>query len=113
MKKIDSKILLDPRKYMQMAIEIMKKSIAEKRADGKVSPKVGAVLVKQDGTIETAFRGELREGDHAEFTLLERKNRSANLEGSVLYATLEPCAPGARRHPKLGCAERIVNARIM
>jgi ATP-dependent DNA helicase RecG len=31
----------------------------------------------------------------------------------VLFcSTLEPCAPGARRHPKLGCAERIVNARI-
>jgi ATP-dependent DNA helicase RecG len=27
-------------------------------------------------------------------------------------ATLEPCAPGSRRHPKLGCAERIVLARI-
>lgn len=29
-----------------------------------------------------------------------------------MFATLEPCAPGARKHPKLGCAERIVNARI-
>lgn len=30
----------------------------------------------------------------------------------MLFATLEPCAPGARKHPKLACAERIVNARI-
>jgi ATP-dependent DNA helicase RecG len=43
---------------------------------------------------------------------VERKNRSNPLDGSVLFATLEPCAPGSRRHPKLGCAERIVNARI-
>lgn len=100
------------RKYMQLAIEAMNKSIEEPRKDGKISPKVGAVLFQPDGSIETAYRGELRHGDHAEFTLLERKNRSANLEGSVLFATLEPCAPGARRHPKLGCAERIVNARI-
>jgi ATP-dependent DNA helicase RecG len=100
-----------PRKYMEVAIDVMNQSIQEPRHD-KVSPKVGAVLIKPDGTEETAFRGELRHGDHAEFTLLERKNRSISLDGSILFATLEPCAPGARKHPKLGCAERIVNARI-
>lgn len=101
----------NPRKYMELAIDVMNQSIQEPRHD-KVSPKVGAVLIKPDGTEETAFRGELRHGDHAEFTLLERKNRSISLDGSILFATLEPCAPGARKHPKLGCAERIVNARI-
>jgi len=34
------------------------------------------------------------------------------LDGSILFATLEPCAPGARKHPKMACAERIVAARI-
>lgn len=102
----------DPRKMMEMAVDVMEKSIAERRKDGKKSPLVGAVLVKPDGEVETAYRGELREGDHAEFTLLERKNRDSKLDGAVLFATLEPCAPGARKHPKLGCAERIVNARI-
>ncbi len=96
---------------MELAIEVMNQSIQEPRKD-KVSPKVGAILVKSDGTVETAFRGELRDGDHAEFTLLERKNRSNAVDDSMLFATLEPCAPGARKHPKLGCAERIVNARI-
>jgi len=105
------KIQLNPREYMELAIKVMNDSIQEPRND-KVSPKVGAVLIKPDGTIETASRGELREGDHAEFTLLERKNRAVPLDGSTLFATLEPCAPGARNHPKLGCAERIVNARI-
>jgi ATP-dependent DNA helicase RecG len=100
-----------PIDYMKLAIQIMNDSIQEAR-DDKVSPKVGAVLVKPDGSVETASRGELREGDHAEFTLLERKNRATPLDGSTLFATLEPCAPGARKHPKLGCAERIVNARI-
>jgi ATP-dependent DNA helicase RecG len=70
------------------------------------------VLVKPDGTVDTAFRGELRHGDHAEYTLLERKHGDDRLDGSILFATLEPCAPGARKHPKLACAERIVNARI-
>ena len=101
----------DSRKYMEMAIEVMKKSIHEPRQD-KTSPRVGAVLVMQDGSLHTAFRGELRHGDHAEFTLLERKHRKTDLTGSILFATLEPCAPGSRRHPKLACAERIVLARI-
>lgn len=69
-------------------------------------------MVREDLSFVTAYRGELREGDHAEFTLLERKCRSEKVEGNVLFATLEPCAPGARHFPKLGCAERIVNARI-
>ncbi len=90
----------------------MRQSVAEPRADGKASPKVGAVLLKPDGTVQTACRGELRHGDHAEFTLLERMNRASNLDGAILFATLEPCAPNARRFPKLGCAERIVLAHI-
>ncbi|MEI7422008.1 MAG: ATP-binding protein [Prolixibacteraceae bacterium] len=102
----------DSRQYMEMAIEAMHASIPEPRSDKKVSPLVGSVLIKPDGTTQTASRGELRYGDHAEFTLLERKNRSEKLDGCILFATLEPCAPGSRRHPKLGCAERIVNARI-
>jgi len=105
------KKVFNARTYMKLAIQVMNQSIQEPRQD-KVSPKVGAIIIKPDGTEETAFRGELRHGDHAEFTLLERKNRSNLLEGSLLFATLEPCAPGARKHPKLGCAERIVNARI-
>jgi ATP-dependent DNA helicase RecG len=100
------------RNLMELAIEVMRQSVPEPRADGKVDPKVGAVLYKPDGTIETACRGELRHGDHAEFTLLERKNRGGNLDGSILFATLEPCAKGARKHPKLSCAERIFLARI-
>ena len=102
----------DPRKLMELAIDVMRDSVHEPREDDKPPPKVGAVLYKSDGTIETACRGELRYGDHAEFTLLERKNRSCKLDGSVLFATLEPCAPGARSSPKLCCAERIVLARV-
>ena len=97
---------------MELAIKVMRESVFEPREDGKANPLVGAVLVKPDGAVETACRGELRYGDHAEYTLLERKNRSEKLDGSTLYATLEPCAPGARCHPKLSCAERIVLARI-
>ncbi|TWT61716.1 ATP-binding protein [Rubinisphaera italica] len=108
----------NPRTMMELAIDYMRLSIAETREDGKASPKVGAVLVNvgeevpSSPRISTAYRGELREGDHAEFTLLERKNRDKKLDDCVLFATLEPCAPNSRNHPKLGCAERIVLARI-
>ena len=103
---------LDARMLMELAVDVMNRSVAEPRGDGKASPHVGAVLWKTDGTVETASRGELRDGDHAEFTLLERKNQSNKLDGAVLFSTLEPCAPGSRLHPKLSCAERIVLARI-
>ncbi len=99
------------RQLMELAVLMMHDSIPEHtdRAD----PKVGAVLAKADGTLlNMAYRGELRQGDHAEFTVLERKHRTDKLDGYVIYATLEPCAPGARSITKLGCAERIVNARI-
>lgn len=97
---------------MKMAVEVMRCSASEPRSDGKASPLVGAVLWKPDGTFDTAYRGELRAGDHAEFTVLERMNRDRALDDAVLFATLEPCAPGSRAHPKLSCAERIVLARI-
>jgi len=100
------------RKLMELAIEVMRKSIHEERDDEKSSPAVGAVLYMPDGTVETAYRGELRDGDHAEFTLLERKKRDAKLDGAIFFATLEPCAPGARGEGKLPCAERITLARI-
>lgn len=102
----------DPRKLMEKAIEAMRASVHEARTDGKASPMVGAVLRKPDGTVVTACRGELRYGDHAEFTLLERKNRDQKLDGSLLFTTLEPCGPKARSFPKLCCAERIELARI-
>ncbi len=98
------------KELMQMAIDVMNKSINEPRPDGKVPPKVGAVLLFPDGRIETAYRGELREGDHAEFTLLERKFPHENLEECTLFSTLEPCVE--RNPPKVPCCRRTTNARI-
>ena len=53
----------NPRKMMEKAIEVMRSSVAEKRTDRKPNPLVGAVLFRPDGSIETAARGELREGN--------------------------------------------------
>lgn len=102
----------DARHLMELAIQVMRESVVERRTDGKASPLVGTVLWEPGGNLETAYRGELRDGDHAEYTLLERKKRAFRLDDAVLFATLEPCAPGARGRFKLSCAERIVLARI-
>lgn len=100
----------DPRKLMQKAIAVMRESVAEYREDDSPSPMVGAVLWQPDSPTVTAARGELRDGDHAEFTLLERKCVSDRLDDSILFTTLEPCLE--RNDPKRGCAKHIVGARI-
>ena len=66
--------------YMELSIMEMLGSKAEHtdRAD----PKVGAVLVDKNGAyFDKAHRGELRVGDHGEFTLLERKHHGEDLPG--------------------------------
>ena len=96
--------------YMRLSIEEMHKSIQESRNDDKVSPKVGAVLVRNDGSFVAAHRGELREGDHAEYTLLERKCTAENVTGTVVFTTLEPCCE--RHLPKVSCSQRLIEARV-
>src|SRR6266404_8443751 len=70
------------RKFMQIAFEEMVRSRSEHKE--KSDPMVGAVLVDKDGQhLGSTHRGDLRIGDHAEFTLIERYLRSADLEGAV------------------------------
>ena len=101
---------IDSRSMMKKAIEVMHQSVPEHRPDGSPSPSVGAVLMRLDGSIVTAARGELRDGNHAEFILLERKCHGERLDGCTLFTTLEPCLD--RNEPKRGCARHIVSARI-
>ncbi len=110
MAKSTNENTFNDRAYMELAIEEMKKSLNEPRSDGKVPPKVGAILLFPNGDIVRAHRGELRDGDHAEFTLLERKLGNSKLDDCILFTTLEPCVE--RTPPKIACSVRTSKARI-
>ena len=92
---------------IEKSIEISKRCVSEK---GKISPKVGAVLIGDNKIVYTAYRGEIEEGDHAEYTLLEKKIKSKDFSNTILITTLEPCT--RRSSNKTSCAERIVQAGI-
>ena len=89
--------------FMKIAIEESKKTKGEKRR--KYFPKVGVVVVKDGKVVEKGCRGELADGEHAEYSVLERKCMEKDLNGATLYTTLEPCT--IRGHNKIPCAKWI------
>ena len=96
------------RELMSMVLDEMELSKAE---DDHIHPKVGAVIVDENGkVIAKAHRGERGKGDHAEFIAIA-KAREIGFEDfatATIFATLEPCTH--RGHDKTPCAERIVKA---
>lgn len=100
-------IARNERELMQLAIELAAKCVSEEH---KVSPKVGAVVARDGVVLAAAYRGELKTGEHAEYTLLERKLLGVDLEGATLYSTLEPCTH--RNHPKISCTDRVIERKL-
>ncbi|HDY90413.1 MAG TPA: hypothetical protein ENH82_20120 [bacterium] len=107
-----------PEELMLITIEESRLSIPE-HID-KTDPRVGAIIANKEGLIVAkAHRGELRVGEHCEYTLIERKLVNEDLKDCVFYVTLEPCTDQSRnknRNPseikKKGCSSHIVKARL-
>ncbi len=95
------------RYYMRQAIEASRSCKSE---DGSVRPLVGAVLVYKGKMLRNAYRGELAAGDHAEYTILEKKLKGLDVSGATIYTTLEPCTE--RSPGKNPCAQRLIDAGI-
>jgi pyrimidine deaminase RibD-like protein len=93
------------RRFALMAIEEARKSVPE---DGRVHPKVGAVVVKNGVVLSKAHRGEKLKC-HAEYIALENKLPDDLIAGATVYTTLEPCT--TRKHPKVPCAQRLIESK--
>jgi len=93
-------------KLMRMAIDNGKNSVSE---DGKLSPKVGAAIFKDGQILGAAFRGQLGEGDHAEYTLFEKVLKGVDVSGATLFTTLEPCTHRNNHKP---CSDWIIEKAI-
>jgi pyrimidine deaminase RibD-like protein len=93
-------------KLMRLAIDNAKKSVSE---DGKLSPKVGAAIFKDGQILGSAFRGQLGEGDHAEFTLFQKILEGQDVSGAILFTTLEPCTHRNNHKP---CSDWIIEKGI-
>jgi pyrimidine deaminase RibD-like protein len=99
------------KEWLEEAINEAKKCKSE---DGKIHPKVGAVIVKNGKIIVRAHRNERRDGDHAESTAL-KKCKDPDLKDAIMITTLEPCT--SRKHkverlPKISCADYIMHVGI-
>lgn len=94
--------------YINMAIEQARLCLAEDA--NKPRPKVGAVVVTASGEVVAGYRGELEKGEHAEFTVMEKKLKDRVLVDGTLFTTLEPCI--TRNDPKVSCAHRILERKL-
>lgn len=98
--------------FMELAVSLAGQSIQEDRPDGRASPKVGAVAVKNGEVVGSAYRGLGGPGDHAEWSLIKGFGDAAGqvLRGATIYTTLEPCT--TRSPGRTPCADHLINMGV-
>jgi diaminohydroxyphosphoribosylaminopyrimidine deaminase/5-amino-6-(5-phosphoribosylamino)uracil reductase len=89
--------------YMNRALDLAERG----RGTTSPNPMVGAVVVREDGTIVGQGYHERAGEPHAEVHALDEAGDLAR--GASLYCTLEPCSHVGRTGP---CAERVASAGI-
>ena len=95
----------------QDAIHLRRALELAERGRGRVSPNplVGAVIARGSEVIGEGWHAELG-GDHAEVAAIaDASSRGADLEGSTMFVTLEPCAHHGKTPP---CTEAILATPI-
>jgi len=97
---------IDHERAMRVTLEEAAKATSE---NDRKSPKVAAAITLQGRLLGTAFRGQFGDGDHAEYTLFEKVLNGADVQGAVLYTTLEPCTSRNRHKP---CSNWIIEKGI-
>ena len=95
--------MLSDTDYMNRALDLAERG----RGTTSPNPMVGAVVVRQDGTIVGQGYHERAGGPHAEVRALDEAGDLAR--GASLYCTLEPCSHVGRTGP---CAERVATSGI-
>lgn len=95
-------------KLIRSAVEAARSSNIE-TGRSSPSPKVGAAILRHDGSIVSAYRGEFAAGDHAEYTLLEKKLKHDDLTGCIIASTLEPCVSRKTHTP---CSEHLIRRKL-
>ncbi len=98
--------VIDHERAMRVTLEEAAKAISE---NDRKSPKVAAAITLDGRLLGTAFRGQFGDGDHAEYTLFEKVLKGADVQGAVLYTTLEPCTSRNRHKP---CSNWIIERGI-
>jgi diaminohydroxyphosphoribosylaminopyrimidine deaminase/5-amino-6-(5-phosphoribosylamino)uracil reductase len=89
--------------YMNRALDLAERG----RGTTSPNPMVGALVVRDDGTIVGQGFHEHAGGPHAEVRALDEAGDLAR--GAALYCTLEPCSHFGRTGP---CVERVAAAGI-
>ena len=89
--------------YINRALELAERG----RGTTSPNPMVGAVVVREDGTVVGQGYHERAGGPHAEARALDEAGGLAR--GASLYLTLEPCCHVGRTGP---CVERVIAAGI-